>query len=98
MKIWLDDSRPAPEGWIWVKHPNDIFRYLVNEEVEEISFDHDLGLIRGDIEITGYTALVAIERHLAFGTIRKPKKLSIHSANAGARRKMELAIQSIEKM
>lgn len=98
MKIWLDDIRPAPEGWVWIKHPKDLIGYL-HSDVEEISFDHDLGIFDANgKEITGYDALVVVETFVLNGLFPKPKKLSIHSANAGARKKMELAIQSIENM
>jgi hypothetical protein len=44
MKLWLDDIRPAPEGWTWVKRVEDAIYYADREPVEEMSLDHDLGL------------------------------------------------------
>ena len=59
MKLWLDDVRPAPEGWVWKKSAKealDAFRFSrdVSVGVEmwakfssyvitEASLDHDLG-------------------------------------------------------
>jgi hypothetical protein len=44
MKLWLDDERPAPEGWTWVKTLEEAKQQLVTGQVEEASLDHDLGL------------------------------------------------------
>ena len=49
MKLWLDDIRPAPEGWTWHFHVdtmiNDI-KWLMNHniEIEMISLDNDLDM------------------------------------------------------
>lgn len=43
MKLWIDDLREPPEGWTWAKNSIDAIRYLDTHEVEEVSFDHDLG-------------------------------------------------------
>ena len=58
VKIWVDDVRPAPEDYVWVKSTNQFLR-LFNSAVansadplniEEISLDHDAGDFRGDGE------------------------------------------------
>jgi hypothetical protein len=55
MKLWIDDLRPAPVGYTWVKTVNDAKRYIESaEEIEElfptgtpviklIDLDHDAG-------------------------------------------------------
>lgn len=43
MKLWVDDLRPAPEGWVWAKDPAEAISALATGEVEEMSLDHDLG-------------------------------------------------------
>lgn len=43
MKLWVDDERPAPDGWEWARDVQDAIAYLENFNVTEISFDHDLG-------------------------------------------------------
>ncbi len=53
MKIWLDDSRPAPQGWLRVTTVPSAQRLLEAGLVSEISLDYDLGwcvecLTRGD--------------------------------------------------
>lgn len=44
MKLWHDDTRPAPDGWVWARTNREARRYLRTGEVTEISLDHDLGL------------------------------------------------------
>lgn len=47
MKIWLDDLRPAPEGFVWCRSVNQAKRAIEEAEksafVELIDCDHDLG-------------------------------------------------------
>lgn len=47
MKIWLDDLRPAPEGFVWCRSVNQAKRVIEEAEklasVELIDCDHDLG-------------------------------------------------------
>lgn len=44
MKLWHDDVRPPPAGWTWARTNEKARELLLNNEVEEISMDHDLGL------------------------------------------------------
>ncbi len=43
MKLWLDDIRPAPEGWTWVYTVQAAAAKLEQGIVTEASLDHDLG-------------------------------------------------------
>ncbi len=47
MKIWLDDVRPAPYGFVLCKSVNEakraIEKYEKTEMIELIDLDHDLG-------------------------------------------------------
>lgn len=49
MKIWIDDCRPAPEGYYWCKSVNQAKRLLIDphvqytEKIELIDIDHDAG-------------------------------------------------------
>lgn len=46
LRVWHDDIRPAPEGWVWVR-TNEAARQILSDPaimVAEISLDHDLGL------------------------------------------------------
>ena len=45
MKIWVDDVRPAPEGYVWCKSTLNALRtiYYNADEIDEIALDHDAG-------------------------------------------------------
>lgn len=43
MKLWIDDIRPAPDGWVWAKTLDSALRLYLMEAPDVISFDHDLG-------------------------------------------------------
>jgi hypothetical protein len=41
--LWLDDVRPAPEGWKWAKTAEEARQILLQGDVTQCSLDHDLG-------------------------------------------------------
>lgn len=43
MKLWHDDVRPAPEGWVWARTNTEAKSLLLTGRVTEVSLDHDLG-------------------------------------------------------
>ena len=44
-KIWVDDLRPAPDGYIWCKSTNEALCLIVDNitDIEVIHLDHDMG-------------------------------------------------------
>ena len=45
MKLWIDDVRPAPEGYYWLRTVIDA-KFLINtigDQIELIDIDHDAG-------------------------------------------------------
>lgn len=93
MKVFLDDVRVTPDGWVRTYWPDEVIALLQTGEVTDLSLDHDLG---DDERGTGYTALVWLEEQVVIHGMTPPR-LTIHSANPPARRKMEAAIASIER-
>jgi len=80
IKLWLDDIRPAPPGWTWVKTVHEACLLLVegqmfdkSKAVVEASLDHDLGLCQK----TGYD-LVKWMAETGFWPQTKPR---VHSMN-----------------
>lgn len=43
MKVWLDDVRPAPEGWVLTRNVEEAKALLLAGGVSHLSLDHDLG-------------------------------------------------------
>ena len=48
MKLWLDDVREPPPGWVHARTLEEAQALLASGEVEEASLDHDLGFDRPD--------------------------------------------------
>ncbi len=105
MKVYLDDERTAPDGWIQARWPEDVIKLMEENEIEEISLDHDLadplvvgqGYCSSVKERTGYDVLIWIEYQVAtMGFI--PPKINIHTANCSAYKKMQAALDNINKL
>lgn len=91
MKLYVDDIRPAPEGWTQARTVTEAIRFLARygSEVTEISLDHDISYA---VEVAGtqrpfpspedFTAVAQYVRifYLALGKVTLPK-IYIHSAN-----------------
>lgn len=93
MKVYLDDERPTPEGWVGVRWPEEAIALLKSGIVEELSLDHDLG---DDERGTGYDVVLWIEEAVVTSGFRPPR-IRVHSANTSARGKMLAGISSIER-
>lgn len=94
MRVYLDDERQTPEGWIRVWWPDEAIALLEGGAVTELSLDHDLG---DDVRGTGYDVMLWIEEAVVLRGF-KPPKIVVHSANSSARIKMEAGIAAIEKL
>ena len=94
MRVYLDDERSAPDGWVRVYWPEEAIALIRSGNVSEISLDHDLG---DDDKGTGYDVILWIEKEVVERGL-VPPKIHVHSANISARRKMELGIKSIERL
>ena len=97
MNFWLDDVRPAPEGWFWAKTVPELIDAIedatwTGKEIEEVSLDNDLG--PGEEE--AYKYLDYLEEVCEEGlTHLIPEKVSIRSANPIARERMLVIINRI---
>ncbi|NOK06143.1 MULTISPECIES: cyclic-phosphate processing receiver domain-containing protein [Myxococcus] len=93
MKVYLDDERATPDGWVRVWWPEEAISLLESGQVTELSLDHDLG---DDAHGTGYDVLLWLEEAVATRGFVPPRG-QVHSANSSARQKMTLAIARIER-
>lgn len=100
IKLFLDDTRRPPPGWVLVRTPEDAIAQLQKHQVVAISLDHDLGLRDPQTgrERTGYDVLAWIEEQVALTDWRPPKEINIHTSNPSARPKMKRAADSIKKL
>lgn len=44
VRLWLDDLRPAPEGWVHAYSVNAAIEVMRSQRVSTASLDHDLGV------------------------------------------------------
>lgn len=94
MRVYLDDERPTPDGWVRVYWPDEAIALLRQGAVTRISLDHDLG---DDARGTGYDVIAWIEEAVALHGFRPPA-IAVHSANPSARLRMEAGIAAIERL
>lgn len=87
MKIWLDDMRPAPEGWWWVKEAETLLEFLQQGHllVKEMSLDHDLGLEKKTgMDVVDFLVETHNDGKMA---------VHVHSANLPARERMDKTLR-----
>lgn len=94
LRVFLDDERATPEGWVRTYWPDEVIDLLETNAVAEVSLDHDLG---NDQRGTGYDVVIWIEEAVALRGFTPPK-ITVHSANSSAREKMEAGIRSIDRL
>jgi len=95
LKLWLDDVRPAPDGWVHCTTAPAAIALLSANDVDEISLDHDLG---PDENGTGYDVLLWVERQVARWPHFIVPAIRVHTANPVARRRMLAALRSIRRL
>lgn len=94
MKVYLDDERPAPRGWMLARWPDEVIAELIAGGVTDISLDHDLG---DDVRGTGYDVIRWIEERVATSDW-DPPNIDIHTANLAARQRMLAGVASIVRL
>lgn len=95
MKLYIDDIRPAPEGWQQARTVTDAIRFIAQfgRDLDEISIDHDISYA---VEVAGTQRpfpspenFSAVARFIVahYGDYDHfPARIIIHSANpVGAR-------------
>lgn len=89
-KIWLDDNRPAPDGWLWVKTAQEAIDAIIKYKPTHISLDNDLGIISEVGE--GYHVAQFIEQGAYYKQIQ-PMHMTVHTQNYPRGRQMVAALQ-----
>ena len=88
MKIWLDDIRPAPDGYVWCRSVNEVIGVIsnTNDKIELIDCDHDLSEYARDGG-DGIKLLDWLAEHGLF------YKIYLHTMNPVGRENMERLIR-----
>ncbi len=90
MKIWVDDLRPVPQGYIGTKSVNETIELIekledAGETIELLDLDHDLG----DYASQGGDAIKLLDYLAERGTFYL---VAIHTANPVGKANMERVI------
>ncbi len=91
MKIYLDDVRRAPDGYIWTRSVNETKDLIVQleesgEKIEVLDLDHDLG----EFSVDGGDAINLLDFLVERGTFYP---VVLHTANPVGRANMERLIR-----
>lgn len=86
IKLYLDDLRPTPSGWLGVKTVEEAITALQSGRVEEASLDHDLGIEQR----SGYELTVWMKQH----NIWPAQGVTVHSGNGPGIQNMCQEIES----
>jgi hypothetical protein len=102
MRLWLDDTRPAPAGFdIVVSTAEDAIAAIESGKVTYCSLDHDLSYDPPDlehyngIEGTGYEVATFIEEAAYQGTLPR-LAWRVHSANPAGAARMTQALRAAD--
>lgn len=103
LRVWLDDIRKAPPGWLWVRTAHEAIACCLEGGVEDLSLDYDL-----DESVSGYggpppgvggdVSLFLVERARAGDWRSVPDVIRIHSANGDGVADMAWHLSEIERL
>jgi hypothetical protein len=103
VKLWLDDIRLPPEGWVWVKTVELAIAALKTGDVETASLDYELTFASVDYDRssqprvsdedwerrrTGYAVVCWMEEN----NVWPPDGVRVHSEKAAGRERMQAVI------
>lgn len=93
MRVWLDDERkPPPDFDFWVRSMEEVWLLWRSYQIDEISFDHDLG----EGKPTGYDIAKRIGNEVLFNG-RKLPKWEVHSQNPVGAANIRGYLTSVER-
>lgn len=90
MRLYVDDLRSAPDGWVLARTVDEAVSVLRSGQVTEMSLDYDLG----SPNQTGLHVLQWLEVEVHSGTIRLPC-MQAHSGSIVGRRRLEHRIEAL---
>lgn len=82
LRLFVDDQRWCPKGWIQAKSVTEAIRILATQPVDEVSLDHDivdLGLSHFSSPMFSEESFFAVAYYIAL--MKYKPKVRIHTAN-----------------
>ena len=93
MKLWIDDIRKAPEGWVWVVDAESATREFLKGYITEVSFDNDLG----PDSLEGWQVANWLEHQVRMGVLPAPEIMKVHSGNPPGKARIQATLDAIAK-
>lgn len=91
-KVFLDDQKPVPDGWIGAKTADGAWILLTHFAVSDLSLDHDLGHGHGSgYEVACWLETAVLERGYPMPNV------TIHSENPVGRANIQRVLDSIHR-
>lgn len=96
MKIFLDDERPTPAGWVRTYSVEETISYLQTKLITHLSVDNDLGSLDSITE--GFNVLNWLEAQVFNDPSFPVPEITVHSNNAARVQSMLATIKSIKRL
>jgi hypothetical protein len=95
MKIWLDDVRQPPSGWIHIETVEELIPFFKKNrnKITHLSLDHDLG----ENIMSGYDFITWLEKMVFTGKYNSVPDIKVHSANPVGRKNIMQGLKSIHR-
>lgn len=101
MKVWHDDiRRPPDDSWTWARTNEEAKLLILNNNVKEISLDHDMGLEAYDPDEQDADLRIGSSEQDGYELVkwmcewnRIPAIVSVHSWNPIGAKRMALLFQ-----
>lgn len=92
IKLYVDDLRKCPEGWVLAKNIAEAIPYIRLGQVAMLSLDHDLGEENGVLLPTGYDL---VKQFCENGW--EVKEIYLHTANPVGRENMYETLKASQR-
>ncbi|MNR37491.1 hypothetical protein D3C85_1555120 [compost metagenome] len=86
--VYLDDSRPCPQGFVLAKDANECITLLQDCEIDILSLDHDLGWMSKQ---TGMDVVIWLTQQRKF-----PRTIYIHTSSPSACSQMYQRLDAVK--
>ncbi len=96
MKVFMDDARETPEGWVRTYNIEETKNLLSTRLVTHLSLDNDLGSTNPDTE--GYHVLDWLEEVVYNDPTFPIPELAVHSSNLSRKLYMGQVIRKLEQI
>ena len=96
MKVYMDDARMTPDGWVRTYTVTETIELLKTRQVTVLSLDNDLGDL--DPKTEGFNVLNFLDETAYFDETFPIPELFVHSSNEGRAPMMRMVIQKLNEI